>query len=124
MLVATEHVKKKYKDYFKILLIGLVLSWWRHWEPFAAIGCVFAIFLVAEILMSLSGHLVARILYERVYPKSVEELKHTSKQFQYILKLDGKDVYSYVYNLPLNKVEVRCWRFIGSYLIEVVRKKR
>lgn len=124
MLVGTEHVKKKYRDYFKILLIGLILSRWRHWEPFAGIGCVFAIFLIAEILMSLLGHLVARILYERVYPESVEELKHTNKQYQYILKVAGKDVYSYVYNLPLEKVDVRCWKFRGSYLIEVVRKRR
>lgn len=124
MLVGTEHVKKKYRDYFKILLIGLILSWWRHWEPFAGIGCVFAIFLIAEILMSLLGHLVARILYERVYPESVEELKHTNRQYQYILKIGGKSVYSYVYNVPLKKVDVRCWKFKGSYLIEVVRKKR
>lgn len=124
MLVETEHVKKKYRDYFKILLIGLILSWWRHWELFAGVGCVFAIFLIAEILMSLLGHLVARILYERVYPESVEELKHTNKQYQYILKVAGKDVYSYVYNLPLEKVDVRCWKFKGSYLIEVVRKRR
>lgn len=123
MIVPTESAKRRYRDYITIVVLGLILKYIRDWTWCASVGFIFLIFMAVEILSELFGHVLARVLYERIYPKNIRELKHTEQQYQYILELDNKkEIYTYVYEKPLKDVEVRCWKFYGKYLIEVVRR--
>lgn len=124
MWVFTEHEKRRYKDYIIILVAGIGLHYVRSMNLFTAFGCMFGIIMIAELGAMVLGRIVARIIYERVYPKSIKELKHTNKQYQYILDVGHKQIYSYVYTVPLDTVDVKCWKFHGQYLVEVCRKHR
>lgn len=123
MIVFTEREKKKLKDYVVIIVVGIALAKFRGWDVFTAMGYVFTVLVCVDAITSLLGHILARVAFIEVFPKSVKELKHSDKQYQYIIKTDKREIYTHVYNVPLEKVKVRCWSLLGSYLIEVTRKR-
>lgn len=119
MLLWTEHERKRYKQFLLILLAGIALWGLKVYPLLTAIGVMFLIVNAINVVFTLFGHILARFMFKEVYPKSIRELKHTDKQYQYILKIGKEDIYTYVYNKPLKDVNVRCWVFMSSYFIEV-----
>lgn len=124
MWIFTEHEKRRYKDYAIVIVVGILLYYLRGMDIFTAMGCMFSILVIAELGSVLLSRIVVHLLFERVYPKSIKELKHTDKQYQYILDLGKQSIYSYVYTQPLEQMDVRCWKMNGRYVIEVCKKRR
>lgn len=124
MLVFTEHELKKFRGYLISAVIGIVLWQVTKLDLLQSLGVVFTVLFVSDVFFNLLGRLLAKLLFKEVIPKSVKELKHSEKQFQYVLKLPKREVYSYVYAKPLNAVNVRCWEYMGSYMIGVTAKKK
>lgn len=123
MIVFAEHEIKKYRGYFITLLLGCIIALVCKYNIYLSLGYAFVVHTCFSVVTDVFGRLLARILFTEVTPKSVRELKHSEKQYQYILKLPKREVYSYVYTKPLSSVNVKCWTYLGSYMIEVTSKK-
>lgn len=124
MIVLTEHEGKRYREYLLVIVVSYVLNAVRGVNIFYAMGCTFAVVVIAELASFILGHIIGKLIFERAYPKSIREIKHSAKQYQYVATFGDKEVYSYVYKKPLEEVEVQCWKYRHSYLFEVVKKRK
>lgn len=124
MLVFTEHEVKKFRSYLIIACVSVGIWYFTELDILQALGLMFAVLFVSDVFFNVTGRFLAKIMFKEVIPKSVKELKHSEKQFQYVLKLPKRDLYSYVYNKPLKDVNVKCWEYMGSYMIGVTKKKK
>lgn len=124
LILLTEHEIKNYRRVCTVIVIALIAWKFFSMDFLTAIGLAFAVVYGADVVLTIVGHFVARLVFSEVYPKSIKELKHTSKQYQYILKFGDREIYSYVYTKPLSDVRIRCWKYLGSYLVEVTSKKK
>jgi hypothetical protein len=107
-----------------VIGIGLCVYLIKHTSIFFAIGIVYTIFVAADLITVFVGNFIAPHMFLRIYPKSVKELKHSSKEYQYIVDIAGKEIYSTIYSKPLSEVEVECYKYMGRIFIAVKRKAR
>lgn len=124
MLIFTEHEIKKFRSYLGVVIVSVLVWKFTELDIWQALGLMFTVLCVSDVVFNVMGRFLAKIMFKEVIPKSVKELKHSPKQYQYILKLPKREVYSYVYTRPLNEVDVRCWEYMGSYMIGVTKKKK
>ena len=111
-------------DYAMTLTFGGVLHFAKGWNYLACVGAVYLVLLAVDIIMLLMGGVTARIMFTEIYPKSVREIKHNNKQYQYVVNDGKREVYTVAYSKPLDKVKLRCFKYMGQCFVEVRNKKQ
>ena len=116
--------KRKYLDYAIVLWCGAMLHWIMKWEFVKAVGMIFFVYIVVDVLMLVLAKLIALLMFKEYFPSSIKELKHSAKSYQYIVNDGRLDHYTVEYDKPLDKVDIRCYKFMGRSWFEVTTKKR
>lgn len=124
MPILSNDKRRQAKDYLLVFALGAVLHFAFKWDFLKAIGLVVAVAICIDVFMALAGNLVVPLMFERIWPTDIRELKHNEKQYQYIVNYNGRDVYTVVYRQPLEKVELKCYKYMGRVFIAVVMKKK
>ena len=115
--------KRQLSDYAIVGIGGCAIHLALKCHILTAIGIMYLIFIIVDVFMTLVGDIVVPMMFARVYPKEIREIKHDAKHYQYVANINGKERYSPLYNRPLDQVEIRCYKNIGKYVFQVLRKK-
>lgn len=123
MPVLSVNNKRKFLDYAIVLWCGVMLHFIMKWDLMRAVGAVYFVYIVIDILMLVLAKVTAIIMFQEFFPKNIKELKHSPRSFQYIVD-DGKNEhYTVEYDKPLEKVNIRCYKFMGRSWFEVTRRR-
>ena len=124
MPVLSVNNKRKFLDYAIVLWCGFMLHFIMKWDLLSAIGGVYFVYIIVDILMLVFAKLTATLMFSEWYPTEIKELKHSPKSYQYIV-MDGKNAkYTVEYDKPLETVNIRCYKFMGRCWFEVTKKKK
>ena len=104
------------------MLAGLAVSSFRGFDLLGCIGLVFLLFFGVDLFMTVVSLVFAKVFLNELPSPKVKQKKHSDgKHYQYIIKHNGREVWSYVYTRPLDQVKVRVFEKAGHYWFLVRR---
>lgn len=119
MTVLSNDKRAMWRRRVTVMLIATGLRYIVGWDWYKSIALAYLGYIALDIVMTLAGELYVPLIFVRTYPKSIRELKHSAKQYQYIVTEDKKDIYTPVYRFPLEDVAVTTYKYLGKTFVRV-----
>ena len=119
MTVLSNDKRAMWRRRVTVMLIATGLRYIVGWDWYKSIALAYLGYIALDIVMTLAGELYVPLIFVRTYPKSIRELKHSAKQYQYIVTDDKKDIYTPVYRFPLEDVAVTTYKYLGKTFVRV-----
>ena len=119
MTVLSNDKRAMWRRRFTVLIISVILRYIVGWDWYKSIALAFLGYMALDVVMTLAGELYVPLIFVKTYPKSVKELKHSAKQYQYIVTEDKKDIYTPVYRFPLEDVTLTSYKYLGRTFVRV-----
>lgn len=119
MTVLSNDKRAMWRRRVTVMLIATGLRYIVGWDWYKSIALAYLGYIALDIVMTLAGELYVPLILVKTYPKSIRELKHSEKQYQYIVTENKKDIYTPVYRFPLKDVTVTTYKYLGKTFVRV-----
>lgn len=123
MRVFSKCEKTLWKDRLFIVALTIVLFAFKRLNFYTLLGMVFGAMFVVNVVSELFSYVFVSLVYKSVRIENIRELKHSNKLYQYIITVDGKEIYSNVYTVPLDSVTMMAYKYRNQYVLKVMKKK-
>ena len=119
MTVLSNDKRAMWRRRVTVMLIATGLRYIVGWDWYKSIALAYLGYIALDVVMTLAGELYVPLIFVKTYPKSIRELKHSEKQYQYIVTENKKDIYTPVYRFPLKDVTVTTYKYLGKTFVRV-----
>lgn len=123
MRVFSKCEKTLWKDRLFIVVLAVILFTFKRLNFYTILGMVFGAMFIVNVVSELFSYVFVSLVYKSVLIENVRELKHSNKLYQYIITVDGKEIYSNVYTVPLDSVTMMAYKYRNQYVLKVMKKK-